>query len=83
MLDLTVTKSSPTLTATLRGLAKRINDLHVSAAHQYEPIVENILRTGNADAQHIERTLDGLLDFYGYEPVATMYQRPWRPRYRC
>ena len=45
------------------------------AAQQYRPLVDDILRTGSRDAQHIEHTLDGLLDFCGHAPVVLMYRQ--------
>jgi hypothetical protein len=49
--------------------------LQEQAARQYQPVVEELLRTGSRDVQQIERTLDGLLDFCGYAPVLEMYRR--------
>ena len=56
-------------------LAGSMRDLQQQAAQQYRPVVDDILRTGSRDAQHIERTLDGLLDFCGHEPVVQMYRQ--------
>ena len=56
------------LVDSMRGLEQR-------AALQYRPVVDDILRTGSRDAQHIEHTLDGLLDFCGHEPVVLMYRQ--------
>lgn len=55
-------------------LVHRFRELEQRAAQQYQPVVDDILRTGNRDAQTIEHTLDGLLDFCGYEPVLQMYR---------
>lgn len=38
-------------------------------------MVEEILRTGSRDAAHIERMLDGLLDFCDHELVLSMYRQ--------
>jgi hypothetical protein len=57
------------------ALARGVRDLQERAAQQYRPVVEEILRTGSRDAAHIERTLDGLLDFCGHEPVLAMYRQ--------
>jgi hypothetical protein len=46
----------------LQGLARR-------AASEYAPIVAAILQDGSKDVAHIERTLDGLLDF-AFDPEA-------------
>lgn len=59
----------------IRALAGSMQDLERRAAQQYLPIVEDILRTGSRDAQHIEQTLDGLLDFCGHEPVLQLYKK--------
>jgi len=57
------------------ALARGVRDLQGRAAQQYRPVVEEILRTGSRDAAHIERTLDGLLDFGSHEPVLAMYRQ--------
>ena len=56
------------------ALARSVRDLQRQAEQQYRPVVDEVLRTGSRDAQHIERTLDGLLDFCGHEPVLAMYK---------
>lgn len=56
-------------------LARGLRDLQQQAAQQYEPVVDDILRTRSRDVGHIEHTLDGLLDFCGYEPVLQMYRK--------
>ncbi len=62
-------------TKAIVALARRVFELQQLAAQQYRPVVEEILRTGSRDAQHIERTLDGLLDFCGHEPVLALYKQ--------
>jgi hypothetical protein len=57
------------------ALARDVRDLQERAAHLFRPVVEEILRTGSRDAAHIERTLDGLLDFGGHQPVIAMYRQ--------
>ncbi len=56
-------------------LVDSMRELEQRAALQYRPVVDDILRTGSRDAQHIEHTLDGLLDFCGHEPVVLMYRQ--------
>jgi len=56
-------------------LARSLRDVEQRAALQYEPVVDDILRASSRDARHIEHTLDGLLDFCGYEPVVLMYRQ--------
>lgn len=58
----------------IAALAGQIMALKERAVREYGPIVEDILRTGDRDAQHIERTLDGLLDFCGHPPVLGLYR---------
>ena len=56
-------------------LIRAVSDLQQQAALQYRPVIDDILRTGSRDARHIERTLDGLLDFCGHEPVLAIYKQ--------
>ena len=60
---------------TIRTLAGSMRDLQRQAALEYQPVVDDILRTGSRDTQHIEHTLDGLLDFCGHEPVLQLYKK--------
>lgn len=55
-------------------LAGSMRDLQRQAAQQYQPVVDDILRTRSHDTQHIEHTLDRLLDFCGDEAVLRMYK---------
>ena len=57
------------------GLARGVRDLQQRAARQYKPVVDGILRSRSRDIQHIEHTLDRLLDFCGHEPVLEMYKQ--------
>ncbi len=59
----------------IRTLAGSMRDLQRQATQQYLPIVDDILRTRCRDTQHIEHTLDGLLDFCGHEPVLQLYKK--------
>lgn len=59
----------------LNTLLGQVQQLQEQAARQYQPVVEELLRTGSRDVQQIERTLDGLLDFCGHAPVLGMYRR--------
>lgn len=56
-------------------LVDSMRELEQRAALQYRPVVDDILRTGSRDAQHIEHTLDGLLDFCGHVPAVLMYRQ--------
>jgi len=57
------------------SLARGLRDLQQQAAQQYKPMVDGILLTRSRDIQHIEHTLDRLLDFCGHEPVLEMYKQ--------
>lgn len=59
----------------LDALLGQVQRLQLQAARQYQPVVDELLRTGSRDGQQIERTLDGLLDFCGHAPVLAMYRR--------
>ncbi len=59
----------------IRTLAGSMRDLQRQAAQQYLPVVDDILSTRSRDTQHIEHTLDGLLDFCGHEPVLQLYKK--------
>ncbi|MDD4929410.1 MAG: hypothetical protein PHP85_09055 [Gallionella sp.] len=56
-------------------LAVAVQELNQQAAAEYAPIIEAILHTHSLDKCHIERTLDGLLDFCGYKPALQLYRR--------
>jgi len=59
----------------IRTLAGSMQNLQRQAAQQYKPVVDDILRTRSRDTQHIEHTLDGLLDFCGHEPALQLYKQ--------
>jgi len=63
------------VTASITDLARQVQGLNHRAVEQYQPVVEELLRTGCIDTRHIEHTLDGLLDFCGYPPVLQLYKR--------
>jgi hypothetical protein len=58
----------------IRQLAGSMRELQRQAAQQYQPVVDDILRTRSRDVEHIEHTLDRLLDFCGDEAVLQMYK---------
>jgi hypothetical protein len=60
---------------TIRTLAGSMRDLQRQAAQAYLPVVDDILRTRSRDTEHIEHTLDGLLDFCGHEPILQLYKK--------
>jgi hypothetical protein len=59
----------------IRTLAGTMRDLQRQAALAYLPVVDDILRTRSRDIQHIEQTLDGLLDFCSHEPMLQLYKK--------
>jgi hypothetical protein len=59
----------------IRTLVGSMQILQRQAAQQYQPVVDDILRTRSRDTRHIEHTLDGLLDFCGHEPVLQLYKQ--------
>ncbi len=60
---------------TVMGICDKIGELREQALAEYTPIVETLLHTGSRDVSHIERTLDGLLDFCGDESVLQLYRQ--------
>lgn len=65
----------------IRGLASGLQAINQRAVREYTPVVEAILRSPIPDTRHIERTLDGLLDFCGYEPALLLYKKLCRYYY--
>ncbi len=59
----------------IMALARSLRDLQHRAVQEYQPVVEDILRSGIRDVQYIERTLDGMLDFCGHEPMLVLFKR--------
>ena len=55
--------------------AESLRAIQRQAAQQCQPVVDDILRTRSRDTQHIEHTLDRLLDFCGDETVLQMYKK--------
>jgi len=51
------------LTDTLKGLAENLRGLQELGVAEYTPVVEQIIASRSRDVRHIERTLDGILDF--------------------
>jgi hypothetical protein len=59
----------------IRSLASSIHAINQKAVREYTPVVEAILRSPIPDNRHIECTLDGLLDFCGYETALHLYKK--------
>lgn len=64
-----------TLLQSIKGLTESLQSLNERAFQEYTPIVESILRSQSRDISRMEHTLDGLLDFCGYEPVLILYKK--------
>ena len=67
--------SYASLVRSIGGIAKSLQALNRRAVRQYTPIIDGILHSRSRDARHIEHTLDGLLDFCGYEPALMLYRK--------
>lgn len=59
----------------ISGLAENLQALNKQAVEQYTPVVKDIIDFKCRDAKHIERTLDELLGFCGYEPAVKIYRK--------
>ncbi len=65
--------SDEPLLQSIGGLAERLQSLNRQAVREYTPVVESILRCSR-DIRQIEHTLDGLLDFCGYDPALVLFK---------
>ena len=63
------------LLQSLKEAAVGLKTLSQRAANEYAPIVEHIMKTRSQDVADIERTLDGLLGFCGYDPALRQYRK--------
>ena len=63
------------LLPTVHSLVKTLASINPQAVREYAPVVDGILRSQSRNTQHIERTLDGLLDFCGYPPALALYKK--------
>ncbi|MHB1561191.1 MAG: hypothetical protein ACYC61_27395 [Isosphaeraceae bacterium] len=63
------------LVRAIRPMVERIRSLHRDAVRAYTPIVEDIVRSGSRDVQHIEHTLTWLLDFCSSPEALVLYNR--------
>jgi hypothetical protein len=64
-----------TLFQFIKGIGESLQSLNQQAVREYTTVVDSILRSHSRDTGHIERTLDGLLDFCGYQPAIVLYKR--------
>lgn len=56
-------------------LAERFHAINKQAVEQYTPVVKDIIDSNCRDVKYIERTLDKLLGFCGYEPAVKIYRK--------
>ena len=56
-------------------IARSIQSLNQKALRAYTPVVQDLLHSRSRDVSQIEHTLDGLLDFCGYDPVLQLYKK--------
>lgn len=63
------------LLKSIKGLPQTLERLNQKAVREYTPIVNAIVQSRSQDTQHIEHTLDGLLDFCGYQPALLLYKK--------
>lgn len=63
------------LLQSMSALAEEMRGLNALAVAQHTPVVGTIISTRCRDVHYIEHTLDGLLDFCGYEPALHLYRR--------
>ena len=63
------------LIQSIKGIAESLQVLNQQAVQQYAPVIESIVRSRSRDTRRIEHTLDGLLDFCGYEPALVLYKK--------
>jgi len=75
------TSDSANIFESIRGLASSLHAINQKAPREYTPVVDAILRSPIPDTCHIEYTLDGLLDFCGYEPALRLYKKLCRYYY--
>ena len=63
------------LLQSIKGIAESLHALNRQAVREYPPVVEGILRSRSRDPEHIEHTLDGLLDFCGCESGRVLFMK--------
>lgn len=59
----------------IKAIVKQFSNLANEALKVYTPIVNEIIEKQNRDENHIQRTLDYLLDFCFDEKMLTLYRR--------
>ena len=69
------------LVRSIGELAKATRRLARQAVAEYAPVVDSILRSRCKNARHIERTLDGMLDFCFDPNMLLLYKKLCRHYY--
>lgn len=65
----------------LMKLANEISKIHIEAKNLYGPIIDDIIKTNNEDANEIENILDNLLSFLGEEDMLKLFKELCRYYY--
>lgn len=65
----------------VKEIAQSLQALSRRAVREYSPIVEAIVSEGCRDVQHIQHTLDGLLDFAHDPETLLLYKKLCRHYY--
>src|SRR5262249_28656201 len=66
------------LVQSIQAVAERLESRNQQGVLECTPIVEGILRSRSRDPQHIEHTLDGLLDFCSDPEILLIYKKRCR-----
>jgi hypothetical protein len=69
------------LVESIKAFAVGFESPNQQAVLEYTPVVEGILRCRSRDTQHIEHTLDGLLDFCSDPEILYLYKKLCRHYY--
>jgi hypothetical protein len=69
------------LARSIKAIAEGFESLNRQAVLEYTPVVGGILRSRSRDIQHIEHTLDGLLDFCSDPEILLLYRKLCRHYY--
>ncbi|RXJ77886.1 hypothetical protein CRV03_02640 [Arcobacter sp. F155] len=65
----------------IEEIAKKLSNLSKLAIEEYEPLVNKIIISKVKDERHIEKILDGLLDFCFDEEILYLYKKLCRYYY--
>ncbi len=62
----------------IKSIAEQLSTSSKQAVKSYAPIVDELIQNKSQDEQHIERTLDGLLDFCFEDEALELYKKVCR-----